>query len=90
MSLNIFLLMYFIIINFITFLIYVIDKQKAKKHKMRISEKTLLSMALIGGAFGALLAMYIVRHKTRKAYFVISVPLMLIMHIILIFCFIVK
>ena len=46
-----------IVINVITFLVYGIDKWKAKQGSWRISEATLLLLAVIGGSIGALLGM---------------------------------
>ena len=53
-----------ICINVVTFLVYGIDKWKAKKGSWRISEATLLILAAIGGSIGALLGMKIWHHKT--------------------------
>ena len=58
------LLYYLIVINVVTFLIYGIDKWKAKQGSWRISEATLLILAVIGGSIGALLGMKIWHHKT--------------------------
>ena len=58
------LLYYLIVINVVTFLVYGIDKWKAKKGSWRISEATLLILAAIGGSIGALLGMKIWHHKT--------------------------
>ena len=58
------LLYYLIVINIVTFLIYGIDKWKAKQGSWRISEATLLILAVIGGSIGALLGMKVWRHKT--------------------------
>ena len=52
-----FLLYYLIVINVVTFLVYGIDKWKAKQGSWRISEATLLILAVIGGSIGALLGM---------------------------------
>ena len=60
------------------------DKQKAKKHRWRIPESTLLLSAFIGGSFGAFAAMKIFRHKTKHAKFYICVPLFMILHILVI------
>lgn len=61
------ILLYFIIylvfINVITFVVYGLDKWKAKQAKWRIRESTLLGLAAIGGSIGALLAMKILRHN---------------------------
>ena len=53
-----------ICINVVTFLIYGIDKSKAKQGCWRISEATLLTLAVIGGSIGALLGMQVWHHKT--------------------------
>ena len=58
------LLYYLIVINIATFLVYGIDKWKAKQGSWRISEATLLILAVIGGSIGALLGMKIWHHKT--------------------------
>lgn len=57
---------YLLLINFVTLLVYVIDKIKARLNYWQISEKVLFLLALFGGSFGALLAMYIFHHKTKK------------------------
>ena len=70
---------YLLGVNLVTFLVYGIDKMAAKLQKWRISEKFLLSMALIGGSAGALLGMQSLRHKTKKAKFYIGVPVILLL-----------
>ncbi len=66
------------------FLIFVLDKIFAKFSFWRIPERVLLLSSFFGGAAGALAAMYLVRHKTRKRKFAIGVPVMLLLHLILI------
>ena len=46
---------YLIVINVVTFTVYGIDKLKAKQGSWRISEATLLLLAVIGGSIGACL-----------------------------------
>ncbi len=57
------------------FLVFAFDKLRAKQAQYtptsRVPEKTLLTLSLIGGFPGAMLAMYVVRHKTRKPVFAI-------------------
>lgn len=65
-------LIYLLVINIITFMIYGIDKFKSKHGFWRISERTLLIMGIIGGGFGGYLAMIIFRHKTLKTKFYIA------------------
>ena len=67
--------LYFIVINLLTFLLYGLDKYKAIRREWRIPERALLLMAFLGGAFGALSAMRIFRHKTRKGRFRLMIPL---------------
>ena len=67
--------LYFIVINLLTFLLYGLDKYKAIRQEWRIPERVLLLMAFVGGAFGALSAMRIFRHKTRKGRFKLMIPL---------------
>ncbi len=55
--------------NLLTFIIYGIDKSKAKRGAWRIPEKYLLSFAFLCGGFGAWLAGVTFHHKTRKWYF---------------------
>ena len=78
------LLYYLIVINIVTFLVYGIDKWKAKQGSWRISEATLLILAVIGGSIGALLGMKVWRHKTIHKKFKYGLPLILIIQIILI------
>ena len=78
------LLYYLIVINIVTFLIYGIDKWKAKQGSWRISEATLLILTIIGGSIGALLGMKVWRHKTMHKKFKYGLPLILIIQIILI------
>ena len=78
------LLYYLIVINVVAFLVYGIDKWKAKQGCWRISEVSLLILAVIGGSIGALLGMKIWHHKTMHKKFKYGLPLILIIQIILI------
>ena len=57
-------LIYLAVINVVTFIMYGIDKWKAKKSKWRIRETTLLGLAVLGGSIGAWLGMKVWHHKT--------------------------
>ena len=65
---------YLVIINVIAFVVYGIDKRKAKKHLWRIPEATLIGLAFIGGSVGAFLGMRIFHHKTKHIKFYVGVP----------------
>lgn len=56
----------FIIFNLITFLTFGIDKLLARTSRKRISEKTLITMSIVGGSVGAVFAQKLFRHKIRK------------------------
>ena len=71
-------IIYLIIINIITFITYGIDKAKARKGAWRITEKTLIGLAVAGGSIGALAGMSFFHHKTRKPLFKIGIPVILL------------
>ncbi len=81
---------YLVVINSIGFVIMGIDKAKARRQKWRISEKTLFATAILGGSLGIWSGMYIFRHKTKHWYFVVGIPVILILEILLVVMCIVK
>ena len=74
---------YLLLANAVTFFSYGIDKCKAKKGKWRISEATLLLMAVFGGSIGAWLGMKAFHHKTMHKKFYIGVPTIIILQLAL-------
>lgn len=56
-------------INLATFAAFGWDKAAARQRDRRIPERTLLTLAALGGAPAALLARQTLRHKTRKQPF---------------------
>ena len=79
------LLIYFGIINFVAFVMFAIDKVNAAEHRSRIRIVTLLGVAFIGGSVGGLMAMYLLHHKTKKDYFTVGIPLIMIMQVVVAF-----
>lgn len=69
---------YLLTINLITFIIYGIDKYKSIKHKYRISENTLIILAILGGPLGSFFGMILFHHKTKKKKFIITIPIILL------------
>lgn len=65
---------YLIAVNLITLAVYIIDKIKARRHAWRISEAALLLWAVAGGSIGALVGIFIVRHKSQHLKFRYGVP----------------
>ncbi len=56
---------YLCAVNAAAFLMYGMDKQKAKRRKWRIPEATLLGIAAAGGSIGAWIGMKTFHHKTK-------------------------
>ena len=77
------ILYYIVAVNIATFLLYGIDKYKAKKNKWRISEATLLTMAAIGGSIGAWAGMRLWHHKTIHKKFKYGIPIIIILQVAL-------
>lgn len=84
------IIIYLLILNLLGFLFMFIDKKRAKKNEWRISESTLFGVALLGGSVGAIIGIYLFRHKTKKMQFIIGMPTILILQIILIIYLITK
>lgn len=72
-SLREWLLLIYCMINVIVFAMYALDKQKARKNKWRIPERTLMTAAVFG-IFGAVAGMVFMHHKTQKPKFVLGIP----------------
>ena len=78
------IIIYLVVINIIGFLAMFIDKQKAKRGSWRIPEKSLFIITFLGGGVGTISGMYLFRHKTRKIYFTVGFPVILISEIALV------
>ena len=74
---------YLLGINAVTFIVYGIDKYKAKKAKWRISEATLLLLAVLGGSIGAWMGMKVWHHKTMHKKFKYGIPAILLIQVAL-------
>ena len=74
---------YLLAINAVAFIMYGIDKYKAKKAKWRISEATLLLLAVLGGSIGAWMGMKVWHHKTKHKKFKYGIPAILLIQIAL-------
>lgn len=74
MNINHIVIYYLFIINAVAFIVYGIDKLKARKDRWRISESTLLLLAFIGGSIGSWLGMKVWHHKTMHLKFKYGLP----------------
>jgi len=75
------LLLYLIIVNFICLLLFFVDKKRAQSGRYRIRERDLFLWALVGGAPGGWLGMYLFRHKTRHFKFKFGFPLIILLQL---------
>ena len=82
-TLHSYLAYYLLAINAGTFIVYGIDKYKAKKAKWRIPETTLLLLAAIGGSIGAWAGMRLWHHKTMHKKFKYGIPIIIILQVAL-------
>ncbi|WP_084170577.1 DUF1294 domain-containing protein [Clostridium algidicarnis] len=79
------ILFYFILLNILGFLSMYIDKSRSKKSQWRISESTLIIIAVLGGSIGSYLGMKKFRHKTKHSKFKYGIPFIIFIQIIIIF-----
>ncbi|MHB8962416.1 MAG: DUF1294 domain-containing protein [Saccharofermentanales bacterium] len=76
---------YLIVASIIGFASMGIDKHRSIKGKWRISEKTLIWIAVLGGSPGSLLGMHLFRHKTKHWYFRYGIPMILLVQVALVY-----
>ena len=76
------LIWYIFIINFLGLILMGIDKRKAIKNRFRIPERTLFTIAILGGSIGTFVGIYLFRHKTKHLRFTIGVPVILVLQIL--------
>ena len=70
-------------LNLISFFLMGHDKQCARKNRRRVPEKTLFLSAILFGALGGTLGMYVFRHKTKHWYFKVFFPLLLFLQAVI-------
>lgn len=78
---------WFILISAVSIIMTVYDKWAAKHKKRRVPERTLLSLGFVGGAAAMYLTMKMIRHKTKKKKFMVGLPLEILLHVLIAFCF---
>ncbi|MCI8554831.1 MAG: DUF1294 domain-containing protein [Clostridiales bacterium] len=74
-----YLAVYFVLINLTAAIVTLADKRRARRHKWRVRESTLLLLAALGGSPAMYLTMLIIRHKTKKIKFMLGIPLILLL-----------
>ena len=89
-QIQIIIISYLVVINLMAFVLYGIDKKRAKRNEHRIRESVLLWIARLGGAVGSWLGIKVFRHKTKHTKFRIVVPLWMIIWIVAIVFAVIK
>ncbi|WAA11642.1 DUF1294 domain-containing protein [Fervidibacillus halotolerans] len=72
------ILVVIILMNIFGFIVMGMDKRRAKRQKWRISERTIWLTALLGGALGITIGMYVFRHKTKHLSFKLGLPFLIV------------
>ena len=75
------LLYYLLAINVLTFVVYGVDKWRARRGRWRVPEATLLGLAALDGSVGAWVAMRLFHHKTQKKKFRYGVPVLFVLQV---------
>jgi len=81
-SLQIVLCVVYLLMNIISYQVMAADKVRAKKHRQRVPERTLFTLAALGGGLGSMLAMQRKRHKTKHWSFRLGMPLLFLVNVI--------
>ncbi len=72
-----FIVIYAIVINVVSFVLFAWDKRLAQNHRRRIRERNLLLASILGGSIGGLVSMHVFHHKTRHIKFKLGLPLIM-------------
>jgi uncharacterized membrane protein YsdA (DUF1294 family) len=81
-----YIMIFFLAINLLAFFIMLADKIKSTRPGAeRISEGMLFFLATAFGSLGVYAGMFVFRHKTRKWYFLVGIPLVIIENVALLY-----
>lgn len=83
-------IIYLFLINAAGLLLMLTDKKRAIQKRWRISEATLMTVAILGGSLGSFLGMRLFRHKTRHPKFSVGLPVILLLQLALLSFFLYK
>ena len=75
--------LFYAVIGILTAGLFYWDKRASVRKERRISVKTLLLYSLLGGAFGALITIFLIRHKSSKPEIYIPVIIFAGIHIVI-------
>ena len=75
------ILIFLLVMNLLGFVLMYSDKRRARRGQWRIRERDLFLAAIFGGSLGTILGMWLLRHKTKHRYFVLGMPLILLIQL---------
>ncbi len=83
------ILIYLAAVSLISVIVCIYDKIISKKDRveLRIPEKTLILLSVIGGSLAMYITMQMTRHKTKHAKFMIGIPVIMVLQVVLIICY---
>lgn len=76
---TLYIILYLVVMNLLGLLYMWADKHKAKHNQYRISQRTLFTIAWLGGSLGVFSGLRLFKHKTRQRIFKYGVPFIFIM-----------
>ena len=83
------ILIYLAAISLVSIIVCIYDKAISKKNRveLRIPEKSLMILSILGGSVAMYITMQMVRHKTKHAKFMIGIPVIIVLQIALVVCY---
>ena len=85
MDLKQFVIIIIVIINIVSFVLMITDKRRSILKNYRIKEVHLFFLAICFGSIGVFLGMYLIRHKNRRWYFNLGIPLLIIQQVTIVY-----
>lgn len=77
--------LYIGLINLIAALVTISDKKRARQKVRRIPEKTLWTLAVLGGSPAMLVTMHLIRHKTQHKIFMLGMPVLILVQLVILY-----
>jgi uncharacterized membrane protein YsdA (DUF1294 family) len=77
---------YLLAVNLAAFALSGLDKRAAKRARRRVPEKHLFRLAVLGGAMGLYLSMFVFHHKTKRGIFRFGVPAIILLQALVFVC----
>ena len=77
------LIVWLLIFSLVGAVMMIVDKQRARQGRRRISERKLMTMGILGGAWLMWLTMLLVHHKTHRKKFMIGMPIIVAVQLLL-------